>query len=230
MSIADPTLTAAASIRIGLWTRSCAGDREAFRELATRFWYPAYAWIRACGTRPEDAARQCSDFISRLATANPPSDDDKSADRFREYMLIQLKGGLVQEWPAWTSAPLVAIDSAEANRRFAQERGGTEDIVYGRCWSFHILELAMNDLQAEFATTENERHFTAMKPFLGFRASENGYAEAAQSVEMSAGAFHLQVYRFRQKFRSLLRDLVGDTTRHAGDIDSELTVLLLGAS
>lgn len=145
-------------------------------------------------------------------------------------MLTQLKGALVQEWPAWTAAPLVAIDSAEADHRYSQERGGTEDAVYGRCWSFHILELAMSDLQAAFATKENERLFEAMKPFLGFRASENGYSAAAQSVEMSASAFHLQVFRFRQNFRSLLRELVGDTTRHAGDIDSELTVLLLGAS
>jgi hypothetical protein len=47
---------------------------------------------------------------------------------------------------------------------------------------------------------------------------------------MSSSAFHLAAYNFRMRYRELLRGMVADTVRFAEDVDSELTVLLVGAS
>lgn len=207
--------------------RACAGERLALERLAHRFWYPAYAWIRACGVPATHTTRHCRDFLSQFVTSELPAADDPLAARCREYFLSKLKANLVQGWPAWEGPDFVDFDSAEAERRFAAEPVKLEDETFIRSWSLQILELTLRSLHDE---AQNAELFAAMKPFLGFHAPDNGYADAAEKLGMSASAFHFQVFEFRQRYRALLREIVGDTTLHADDVDSELTVLLVGAS
>jgi hypothetical protein len=47
---------------------------------------------------------------------------------------------------------------------------------------------------------------------------------------MSVSALHVAVFRYRQRYREILRRLIGDTVREEEEIDSELTKLLVSAS
>ena len=220
-----PTVAAPAP---GLWARACFGEPQAVAQLAERFWFPAYVWLRAGGVAPEEAARQCRDFFSRMDAEPPPSRDDAAAARFRDYVWDRLKKYVDAGAPAFTGAVAVEIDGAFAERRLRLDPAKTPDELFTRAWSLRVLELSILALQTEYA--DKPELFDALKPFLGYNAGDAGYSEVARKVGMSTSAVHLQVFNFRKRYRAALRAQIADSVRHSDDVDSELTVLLVGAT
>ena len=215
----------------GLWTKSLAGDALALSELANRLWYPAYVWLRVAGCPPEDVPLHTIAFFSRIQCDTPPTKDDPSTLRLREFLLARLKDFAALGFPASAGMAPLQMDAALAERRFASEPTRSEDELFGRCWSLLMLELTLDSLRREYATRGKPGMFDALKPFLAFNKNEeNGYAEAASEVGLSASAFHVSVYHFRKRYREVLRLLIADTVLNAEDVDSELTALLVSAS
>ena len=225
----EPAPTVAAPT-LGLWMRACLGEREAFAELAERYWYAVYVWLRAAGNAADAAGLQCRSFLTRLYLAAPPSRDEPTAARMREYVLVQLKNYATDGFPTVGEPVLPKMDASWAERRFAAEPLKAEDVMFNRRWALRVLELAVETLQQEYASIGKPGLYDAMKPFLNYHAEEQGYADAAKAVEMSTSAFQLQVFDFRKRYRTLLRVQIADTIRHADDVDSELTALLVGAT
>lgn len=229
MSVADPAPTVAAPPP-GLWALACAGERSAFAELAGRYWYPAYAWLRSAGLNPDDAARECAACLAHLCASEPPARDEPTAARFRDFLLHQTRSYHAQGLPPVSAASVVEIDGAKAARRFSQEPPKGADELFGRSWSLRVLELTIQSLEDDYRTSGKLPLYEALKPFLAFHAADAGYGDAAKSAGMSASAFHQQVFQFRQRYRAVLRAHIADTTRHADDVDSELTALMVGAT
>jgi hypothetical protein len=213
----------------GLWGRVAAGEMSALIPLARRFWYPAYVWIRAGGYTAEDTTRLTRDFFTRMHAAGPPARDNATAARLRDYMPATLMAYITEGCPAAEGAPLIEIDTAKAESRWKAEPSKPENELFARRWSLRVLELAIGALKEEHMTPEKAPLYEAMKPFLGFNAGDSGYAGAAGALGMSASAFHMQVFEFRKRYRVLLRAQIADTVRFADDVDSELTMLLVGA-
>ena len=223
----EPAPTVAASPP-GLWARACFGESEAFTQLAECFWPSVYTWLRAGGTESDEAVRQCRDFFSRLHAEPPPPRDEPTAARFRDYVLDQVKKYVDEGAPAFAGPGLVDIDRAAAERRLRLDSVKSADEQFTRHWSLRTLELSILELQREYQ--DKPEFFDVLKPFLGFNANESGYSEVARKVGMSASALHLQVFNFRKRYRAALRAQIADTVRHSDDVDSELTVLLVGAT
>jgi hypothetical protein len=229
MNDAEPAPTVAAPPP-GLWARGSFGDTAALAQLIGRFWYPAYAWLRASGSGPEEAARESRDFFTHLIALPHPPRDEPTAARAREYFLSQLRFFHTEGCPLAGEATVLAVDPAYAEARFLQEPSRSPADLYLRAWALRVLELSLEKLRDEYLNTEKHPPFAVMKPFLGFHAQDKGYGDAAKAAGMSASAFHLQVFSFRKRYRAILRSQIADTVRHADDADSELTALLVGAS
>jgi RNA polymerase sigma-70 factor (ECF subfamily) len=215
----------------GLWGRALYGDAAAFESLSERYWYPAYAWLRLVGNVSADTTIHIVSFFARLQTTHPPHPEEPSAGRLRDFFLARLKEFAALGFPSADGFPTFLLDVTNAERRFAQEPVKPEDEVYARRWSLTVLENTFTALRTEFLTQGKPEMFEALKPFLGFNKSdEAGYVEAARAIGMSASAFHIAAYNFRMRYRELLRAMVADTVQSPEDVDSELTVLLVGAS
>jgi hypothetical protein len=215
----------------GLWTRALDGDREALETLAERYWYTAYVWLRVAGNDGTDTAIHIVSFFARLQNLDPPRADEPGASRFRDLLLARLKDYAAAGCPSTGGFPTFLLDVAHAERRFSKETLRAEDELFARRWSLTILEQTLSALKSEYDLQGKGAQFLALKPFLGFnRHSEAGYAEAANSIGMSTSAFHMTAFTFRSRYRELLRSVIADTVRTAEDVDSELTVLLVGAS
>jgi hypothetical protein len=92
------------------------------------------------------------------------------------------------------------------------------------------LELTIETVREEFVNDGKAALVPHLQQFLSFSGSEERYAEVAAKTDTSVSALHVAVYRYRQRYREILRRLVGDTVRNEGDVDSELTKLLVSAS
>ena len=83
----------------------------------------------------------------------------------------------------------------------------------------------MARLREEYAERGKTAIFEALEEAL-LTSNAPGYAEAAQKLGMTAGAFKVAAHRLRARYRELLRDEIGQTVTDPGLIDGEIQELL----
>jgi hypothetical protein len=218
-----------------LWDAAVAGHREALSLLAGRCWPPVYVWLRATGSSPEVAAQRTEDFFARLQSVDLPRPEAEPVSHFQDFILHRIAAYAEAGYPpadaaAQASASLL-IERGWAEKRFGQEpQGRGLDDLFARRWALTTLEATLASLRSEYEAEGKEKLFQFLPPFLGFSGGEDRYIEVAPQAGLSVSALHVTVFRFRQRYRETLRRFVGDTVRDAGDLDTELTKLLVGAS
>jgi RNA polymerase sigma-70 factor (ECF subfamily) len=57
--------------------------------------------------------------------------------------------------------------------------------------------------------------------------ADASFSEAAEQLQMSAGAARVAVHRLRRQYRDLLRDEIGQTVSSAEEIDDEIRGLFI---
>ena len=199
----------------------------ALRELAGSYWYCVYAWWRRAGLDATGApAATLASFGQWLGDAAPQAADSGSA-RLREWLaarLAELSASGVQP----EDEPRIAIDPAWAEARYADEPEGDAGAIFHRRWALTILEFTTSAVQAEYAARGEDKLFEELLAFAGFEAGgDEHYATAASRTGRTSGAMRKAVFDFRTRHRELLREIVADTVADAGDIESEITALLL---
>jgi RNA polymerase sigma-70 factor (ECF subfamily) len=218
-----------------LWQAAVAGHRTELGTLAARCWPPVYSWLRASGSEAEEAAQRTEDFFARLQTVDLPRPEEEDTAHFQEFLLHRLtayaEAGCPPADVASQAAASLVIDRAYAEKRFKQEPAGrSPDDLFSRRWALTTLEGTLEAIRYEYATEGKEHLFSFLPQFLSFSGGEERYIEVAPLAGVSVSALHVTVFRFRQRYREVLRHFVGDTVQDESDVDSELTKLLVGAS
>ena len=231
--IPDDMPTVASKPHRSLWEAALVGHREALAQLAVRTAPTVYAWLRANGSTTQQAAARTEHFFARILTIEPPKPDEEDVERLQDFLLQRLatfvEGGLL-EASAEQLVARPAFDQAQAERRYLREAQRGADDVFSRRWALGALELTMEALREEFVHDGKAALVPHLQQFLSFSGGEERYAEVATQTGTSVSALHVAVYRYRQRYREILRRLVGDTVRKEEDVDSELTKLLVSAS
>src|SRR5262252_7394805 len=101
----QPPLQAAAVFRTTHWSMVLAAGssdsveaRAALEQLAQRYWYPLYAYIRRRGYSHDDAADLTQSFFVQILEKNTLSGLSPGIARFRAFLLVSLKNFLTNEW------------------------------------------------------------------------------------------------------------------------------------
>lgn len=231
--IPDDMPTVASKQYRSLWEAAVVGHREALVQLVGRAAPTVYAWFRANGSMAEEALAQTESFGGRLLSCEPPNPKEEDVDRFQEFLLRRLSdyvaGGLPEADPKM-AALNPSFDLVQAERRYLRDAHRAPDDVFHRRWALGALELTIEILREEFANEGKAALVPHMQQFLSFHGGEERYEDVAQKTGTSASALRVAVYRYRQRYREILRRLVGDTVRREQDVDTELTKLLVSAS
>ena len=227
----DEMPTVASQPMRSLWAAALVGHREPLKALAERKTLAIYAYFRAEGSTPEEAAPRTGNFLARLTSAEMPNPAEEDIDRFQDFLLHRLQAYATEGFPpAPAGAEIVSFDPAQAERRFQREAARPAAEIFHRRWALGILELTIETLRDSYTSEGKAELFALLPPFLSFSGGEERYEEAGKKVAMSASGLRVAVYRFRQRYRETLRQVVGDTVRDAESADGELTKLLVQSS
>lgn len=231
--IPDEMPTVASKPHRSLWEAALVGHREALAQLAGREAPAVYAWLRANGSLPEEAVERTEHFLARILAAALPNPAEEDVERLQDFLQRRLTAYVEAGLPDADAEALAlrpAFDKAQAERRFLRETQRVPDDVFTRRWALGTLELTLEILREEFTNDGKAALVPHLQKFLSFSGSEERYAEVATQTGTSVSALHVAVFRYRQRYREILRKLVGDTVRNEADVDSELTKLLVSAS
>lgn len=209
---------------------------EALSQLCEAYWHPIYAYIRRSGIKPYDAEDLSQGFFCRLLANNSLASADPAKGKLRSFLLACLKNYLGDERDRSAAkkrgaALLVSFDATLAEEYYREESADnlSPDLLFQRRWALSTLENSMNLLAGEFADSEREKVFVALKPFLGFGPEpEKRYDEIAVELGIPAGTLKSQVHRLRERWCEILFEQVGMTLEDPTpeNIKSELQELL----
>ena len=227
----DDLPTVAAKPHRSLWAAALVGHAEALSMLASRCAPAVYAWWRAQGSDPAEATARTGSYFAYLQAIEPPNPQEEDVERLQGFLLRRLTAFVAAGIPeADPTVPRPGFEQAQTERRFAREKAKDPEDIFHHRWALSALELTMETLREEYLNERKGALFALLPQFLSFSGTEERYEEVGKLVEMSSSGLRVAVYKFRQRYREVLRQIVGDTVRNEEAVDSELTKLLVSAS
>jgi len=212
-----------------LQDRRAPDARVALTELAVRYWYPVYAYVRRCGHSREIAQDITQTFLQQLGDelrandAHPPG-------RFREWLLMKLNAFLAGEWRELAEGGDVAgaptLAELEARHCAQHEPGESPEQAYRRGFALEVLTRGLKRLRAEAGETGHLDMCDALEPFLARDPLPWQYDEAGSKLGIRPLALVVALKRLRQRFRELVREELADTVASPDEMIAEQQALL----
>ena len=123
---------------------------------------------------------------------------------------------------------LISLNDPSVERHYQLEPVDhlSPDKIYERHWAHTVLDQTRQRLRQEYTLGSKGERFKYLVGFLPGEQPTLTQAAAATRLAMSEGAFRVEVHRFRQRFRELLRAEVAHTVSSPAEIDEELRYLI----
>jgi RNA polymerase sigma-70 factor (ECF subfamily) len=208
--------------------KSSPDSAAALETLCRAYWYPLYAYVRASGRSPHDAEDLTQEFFARLLARDWLRVVLPEKGRFRTFLLATMKRFLTNEWhrdmaqKRGAGKQPLALDTAEAEHRFAAEPPLAPDELFERRWAMTLLDESLERLQREFARTGRAHEFDSLKEWLTAERGGIPYGQVAAALGASDGAARVAVHRMRKRFRELFRQTIAETVDANDDVDAEM--------
>ena len=208
-------------------------SRPALAALCEGYWYPLYAYVRHRGYDAEQARDLTQEFFATLLEKDYLQGVDPERGRFRTFLLIVLQRFLAKDFRASLAAkrgggrPMVSLDFALGEQQYANEpiTEVTAEQIFERRWALTILERVVGTLQQEYQAKGKEGLFGRLSSCLTAELDSASYEVLGEELGMTAGAVKTAAFRFRQRYRELLREEVAQTVAQGDDVDEELCYL-----
>lgn len=205
-------------------------DRSALAELAQRFWYPVYAYVRRCGHAPDVAHEITRSFVRHLTDRFGAGDQRPPPGHFRRFLLCELNEFLASDWRA--SIPRKdtehLVPPADLEDRNLRDNAGaaSPEAAYQRSFALEVLDRALHKLKAEARQAGHSEMFDALQHYLSQEPVAGEYELIAQRLRMRPMALAMALKRLRQRLRELAGRELADTVASPDDLASEQASLL----
>ena len=205
------------------------GARDALTELALRYWYPVYAYVRRCG-HPQEIAQDITQVFLQQAANDLRDNRNTPPGRFREWLLLRLNVFLAGEWRELIGGeglpeapPLTELEARSRSERVADD---SPEQAYRRSFALEVLSRGLKRLRAEANQTGHADMCEALEPFLTREPLPGQYDELGHKLSMRPLTLVMALKRLRQRFRELVRDELADTVASAEELAAEQQALL----
>ena len=208
--------------------------QEALEKLCRTYWRPIFSFVRRQGARPEDAEDLTQGFFALLLERRDLNTIRQEKGRLRCYLLTSLRHFLADEsrhamaLKRGNGQCLIPLEEIHERECAEIERSDrlTAEQVYERRWAFTVLEQVMVRLREEYRSGGNLRFFEQMKKMLMDEPGRLSQAALATEFDMTENAVKQAFYRFRQRYKTLLRAEIAHTVAMPSEIEDELRHLI----
>ena len=205
-------------------------DRGALAELAQRFWYPVYAYVRRCGHAPDIAQDITRSFVRQLTDRFGAHEQRPAPGHFRRFLLCELNDFLAGDWrasiPRTDTGHLVPPADLEDRNQRDNAGASSPEAAYQRSFAMEVLERALNKLKAEARQAGHREMFDALQPYLSQEPVAGEYELISQRLHMRPMALAIALKRLRQRLRELAGRELADTVASPEDLAAEQAALL----
>ncbi len=209
--------------------------RAALEVLCRDYWFPLYAFIRARGHDPHESEDLVQGFLADLLERGDLARLDQSKGRFRSFLRAACDHYLANRRDhdraakRGGSVSFLSIDRFQAENSLSREPSHelTPERLYEREWALALLGRVLERLDGELMGSENGPLFERLRPALQGDSLAPSYRSIGEELGMSEGAVRAAARRIRLRYRQLLREEVGRTTKHPAAIDEEIGELMV---
>jgi DNA-directed RNA polymerase specialized sigma24 family protein len=194
-----------------------AETRAALGELIGHYEKLVVWLIRRHGHPPDVSAEELKqEFLEGVLRRNDIAKLDRGRGSFRGWLNLAVQRFLLNEWDKWRAAKAGRKDSAplvaeEVDTPVPADDGFTRE--FAKIVILRTLERLRREVR-------NERRFDALVRFLpGPQMDLTELAPIARELSMTQTALAKQICLWRDRFRQLLRESIGDSL----DVDSAAT-------
>ncbi|MBS0557027.1 MAG: hypothetical protein JSR27_06385 [Proteobacteria bacterium] len=201
--------------------------RDALHELARRYWYPIYVYLRSCG-HPADAASAFARRFLRQLVGEPVQEQAAHA-HYRSYLLAKLRAFLADKRgvPAMDDGNDPEIPT-DLELRYQRDHvdAPTPEESFHRAFALQVLHRTLRRLREEARQTGHLPMYEQLEPFLAREPVSGEYEFIAQALHNRPLTVVVALKRLRQRFRELAADELADTVSSAQDLAAEQVALL----
>lgn len=206
-----------------------ADASDALTELAQRYWYPVYAYVRRCGHAPAIAQDITRCFLGGLMRRFREGAAQHPQGYFRRYLLDQLNAFLGGDWREVVenddTRELTAPDDLEARNQRDNAQAGSPEQAYQRSFALEVIVRAFRRLHSEALQTGHLAMYEALEPHLTHDPVPGEYEALARQLQTRPLALIVALKRLRQRFRELIGQELADTVTSAEELASEQAAL-----
>jgi RNA polymerase sigma factor (sigma-70 family) len=214
-----------------------ATRRTAFETLTVSYWRPVWAVIRA-RTRlpPEDASDLTQDFFLWIIETKFLSRADRARGRFRAFVSVALQNYLTgvqrkERTLKRGGGQLLPLQEApEVDLSVDDSPQADPDRFLTTQWASDLLERATSRLQESYESEGKSTHFELFHEYFIGPTVTRDYNDLASKYQLSSGKVSKSLFQARQRFRGILRGLVGETVSTAEDLEGEMQSLFGGGA
>jgi RNA polymerase sigma-70 factor (ECF subfamily) len=201
-----------------------AGDEDALTELAQRYCYPVYAYVRRCGHEPAIAGEITGVFLREITVHAGAAQAQR---HFRRYLFERLNTFLGGNWrkieaeAARDDAVFLVPPDLEA--RYQRDAAGatSPEIAFQRAFALEVLARALQRLQGEAEQTGHQVMYQALQEFIALEPAPGVMEALGARLSLPPLALVVALKRLRQRFRELAALELADTVTTGSDLSIE---------
>lgn len=208
--------------------------QRALSELCQAYWFPVFVYLRRRGHSKSEAEDLTQDFFARLVKKKGYASADPDRGRFRAFLLTSLKNFVRNKHRENTAqkrgggVPLIELDAESADGRYRQvpEQTANPDRLFDRVWAQSIVDTTLQRLREDYTGEGKALLFEQLANGLTHPEAVLSQAAVAERLGTTEAAVKSSLRRLRQRYRSILRDEIAQTTAAAEDVDAEIRHLI----
>jgi RNA polymerase sigma-70 factor (ECF subfamily) len=219
------------SMVMQLADKDAALARDALGDLAQRYWYPVYAYVRRSGHPPAAAAEVARHLLQRLVRDNASGQAPIASRHYRSYLLERVRSLLDGDWTSVVAEDPARADFAapgDLEARFQRDHiaKSSPEQAFQRAFAMVVLQRTLQRLRSEAAQSGRTDLCRALEPYLARDPADADFERLALQLRARKVTLILGLKRLRQRLRELAAQELADTVSNADDLASEQDALL----
>jgi RNA polymerase sigma-70 factor (ECF subfamily) len=205
--------------------------RDALGELAQRYLYPVYAYMRCGGHEPSVAEDLTRGVLQRLLQYDRLVQKQTSVGHYRLFLLDRLRSFASRDWGKVIEEEAPVLDVAlpeDLEARYQHDKFGaaSPEQAFQRSFALVILQRSLKRLCSEAEQTGHLDMYKALEPYLARDPSASQYEAMAARLNIRQLTLVLALKRLRQRLREMAAEELSDTVTTADDLAREQDALL----